>query len=73
MLRALLCQSEFKYKHRNQKKNYIFEDDFPRGAVTREYLKPQVDRSAAQFSWSPLQLGPMIEWCDLVSTIELHV
>jgi DNA excision repair protein ERCC-5 len=48
-------QAEFKYKHRNQKKNYIFEDDFPRGAVTREYLHPQADRSPAPFSWSGLQ------------------
>jgi hypothetical protein len=48
-------QAEFKYKHRNQKKNYIFEDEFPRPSVTREYLHPQVDRSPAPFSWSGLQ------------------
>lgn len=54
-VRVRQLQKEFKYKHRNQKKNYIFEDEFPRAAVTREYLHPQVDRSPAPFSWSGLQ------------------
>jgi uncharacterized membrane protein YgcG len=62
--KARRLQAEFKYKHRNQKKGYLFEDDFPRAAVTREYLKPQVDRSPAPFSWSGLQHAAMVEWCD---------
>eukprot|EP01045_Picozoa_sp_COSAG04_P008852 COSAG04_NODE_499_length_13372_cov_8.292398_7_plen_1071_part_00 len=57
-------QLEFQYKHRNAKKHYMFEDGFPRPAVTNAYLEPEVNRDPQPFSWKEIRYDDLAEWCE---------